>query len=235
MRLQLSIRVWGLGILSSLGLSILVLAPAIALRDSVVLLAPQARGFQTSVDLAQGINELSTSQLQRPVLQSGSQGPEVIELQAALQLLGYYPGEVDGIYGEATAQAVTQFQSASNLTPNGVMNQPSWDRLFPPGKSSPISPSPEEITEKIPETAAAGTSTGISTQSVGLPVLKLGMGGEAVTGLQERLKAKGFLSGEIDGVFGPATLEAVQAAQRQFELEPDGVVGSATWMILLRP
>jgi peptidoglycan hydrolase-like protein with peptidoglycan-binding domain len=60
------------------------------------------------------------------------------------------------------------------------------------------------------------------------------MQGPAVTKLQERLQALGFLQGAVDGVFGPATQAAVIAAQQEFQLEPDGVVGPATWTALLR-
>jgi peptidoglycan hydrolase-like protein with peptidoglycan-binding domain len=60
------------------------------------------------------------------------------------------------------------------------------------------------------------------------------MQGTAVTGLQERLRALGLLKASADGVFGAETLAAVKAAQRQFSLEADGVVGPATWEALLR-
>jgi peptidoglycan hydrolase-like protein with peptidoglycan-binding domain len=60
------------------------------------------------------------------------------------------------------------------------------------------------------------------------------MQGPAVRQLQERLKALGFLQGSVDGVFGAATQAAVKAAQQNFQLEPDGIVGSATWSALLR-
>ncbi|NJL37440.1 MAG: peptidoglycan-binding protein [Leptolyngbyaceae cyanobacterium SM1_4_3] len=60
------------------------------------------------------------------------------------------------------------------------------------------------------------------------------MRGPAVARLQERLRATGFFSGAIDGVFGTETQNAVRAAQRNFDLEPDGVVGPATWGALLR-
>jgi peptidoglycan hydrolase-like protein with peptidoglycan-binding domain len=52
--------------------------------------------------------------------------------------------------------------------------------------------------------------------------------------LQERLRTLGFFSGTVDGVFGEATQAAVKSAQRNFNLEPDGIVGSATWSALLR-
>ncbi len=67
----------------------------------------------------------------RPILRSGSQGAEVSELQAALKLLGYFTGNVDGFYGETTAIAVSRFQQASGLRPDGVTGPATWDRLFP--------------------------------------------------------------------------------------------------------
>ncbi|MBD2099218.1 peptidoglycan-binding protein [Trichocoleus sp. FACHB-591] len=60
------------------------------------------------------------------------------------------------------------------------------------------------------------------------------MQGSAVSRLQERLQAAGFFQGAIDGAFGPETQNAVQAAQRQYQLEADGIVGPATWSALLR-
>jgi peptidoglycan hydrolase-like protein with peptidoglycan-binding domain len=60
------------------------------------------------------------------------------------------------------------------------------------------------------------------------------MRGDAVMGLQERLKAKGFLQSPVDGVFGPETQAAVKAAQAEYELKSDGVVGTQTWLVLLR-
>jgi peptidoglycan hydrolase-like protein with peptidoglycan-binding domain len=52
--------------------------------------------------------------------------------------------------------------------------------------------------------------------------------------LQDRLRTLGFLQGEADGVFGTETVAAVKAAQSNFQLEPDGIVGPATWRALLR-
>jgi N-acetylmuramoyl-L-alanine amidase len=60
------------------------------------------------------------------------------------------------------------------------------------------------------------------------------MRGSAVSGLQERLKAIGLFNGAIDGVFGAETQESVKTAQRNFNLEADGIVGPATWLALLR-
>ncbi|WP_199296271.1 peptidoglycan-binding protein [Trichocoleus sp. FACHB-591] len=78
------------------------------------------------------------------------------------------------------------------------------------------------------------SSTEPEAYTVELPVLRLGMQGSAVSRLQERLQAAGFFQGAIDGAFGPETQNAVQAAQRQYQLEADGIVGPATWSALLR-
>ena len=55
-----------------------------------------------------------------------------------------------------------------------------------------------------------------------VPVLRSGAQGEAVWQLQERLQALGYLTGSVDGQFGPATKEAVQLFQRQHGLTASG-------------
>lgn len=65
-----------------------------------------------------------------------------------------------------------------------------------------------------------------------MPVLRSGAQGEAVWQLQERLQALGYLTGSVDGQFGPATKEAVQLFQRQHGLTADGIVGEDTRELL---
>ncbi len=160
----------------------------------------------------------------RPILRSGTQGADVSELQAALKLLGYFDGSVDGVFGNGTAIAVSQFQQAAGLEPDGVVGSATWNRLFPttePAQSSSTAPVPSRPSR--PETA-----------STTFPILRKGMRGDGVRGLQERLRAIGIYSGEVDGVFGVGTEEAVKTAQRRYQLDPDGVVGGATWTAILR-
>ena len=61
-----------------------------------------------------------------------------------------------------------------------------------------------------------------------MEVLKEGITGGDVSGLQTRLQARGFPPGAIDGTFGPATEAAVMAFQKSEGLTPDGVVGAVT-------
>ncbi|MDZ8027471.1 MAG: peptidoglycan-binding protein [Nostoc sp. DedQUE11] len=69
--------------------------------------------------------------ISRPTLKVGSQGERVSELQAALKLLGFYSGVVDGIYSENTAGAVSRFKQAAGLNPDGIVDATTWQRLFP--------------------------------------------------------------------------------------------------------
>jgi peptidoglycan hydrolase-like protein with peptidoglycan-binding domain len=69
--------------------------------------------------------------INRPTLKVGSQGERVAELQAALKLLGFYSGAVDGTYSESTASAVARFKQAAGLNPDGIVDASTWQRLFP--------------------------------------------------------------------------------------------------------
>lgn len=119
--------------------------------------------------------------------------------------------------GGNSADAVDGFPLPSTSTPAATPPVEST----PPQRPAPSPTSPAAETRSAPADSAA------------FPVLKLGMTGPAVVGLQERLQTIGVFKGSVDGVFGPETQAAVKAAQSSFELEPDGVVGPATWRALL--
>ncbi|MEA5618651.1 peptidoglycan-binding protein [Cronbergia sp. UHCC 0137] len=77
------------------------------------------------------IAQVTTSYINRPILKLGSQGERVSELQASLKLLGFYTGAVDGIYQETTANAVSRFKQAAGLSPDGIVDTITWQKLFP--------------------------------------------------------------------------------------------------------
>lgn len=64
-------------------------------------------------------------------------------------------------------------------------------------------------------------------------VIKYGSKGIDVIFLQQRLTAKGYGVGNIDGIFGNKTLEAVKAFQIENNLAVDGIVGDKTWQKLI--
>ena len=62
-----------------------------------------------------------------------------------------------------------------------------------------------------------------------MPMLYRGCTGDAVKTLQEKLNAKGFDSGNVDGIFGAKTYAAVTAFQKANSLGVDGIAGKLTW------
>jgi N-acetylmuramoyl-L-alanine amidase len=63
------------------------------------------------------------------VLRQGATGGEVKELQRRLKMWGYYSGEVDGIYGKATVEAVKYFQRKNGLTVDGIAGRATFEAL----------------------------------------------------------------------------------------------------------
>ena len=53
----------------------------------------------------------------------GSRGTQVRQVQQKLKQWGYYDGEVDGIFGQATYDAVVLFQRRNGLTADGIVGQ----------------------------------------------------------------------------------------------------------------
>lgn len=61
-----------------------------------------------------------------------------------------------------------------------------------------------------------------------------GSSGSQVTLLQERLTEAGLFRGNIDGVFGRATLGAVYAFQKLYDMERSGTFRAQDWLLLDR-
>lgn len=135
----------------------------------------------------------------------------------------------------ATSQAVV----TSKPEPRPANRKPTTTQRT---QTTPKRPStPTRSTSNTRNTTTVRTTTtrtsqipGVQYTSEGWPILRPGMRNSEVTKLQQQLQKLGFLKGGIDGDFGPTTEEAVKAAQKRYGLEPDGVVGGATWRVLLQ-
>jgi hypothetical protein len=79
---------------------------------------------------------------------------------------------------------------------------------------------------------------GVWDQPVIRRTVRRGSRGQTVRFLQRQLRKRGFKSvprkGAGYGHFGATTYSAVKRVQRAHGLNPDGVVGPATWVLLLR-
>ncbi len=220
----------------------LIVASAIA-SPEVAWTKPQT---DASVQLSQGSLDLN---LTRPLLRVGSDGSQVRELQAMLQLMGFYQGAVTGEYGQQTARAVSAFQQAAGIDADGVVGIQTWNRLFPTlplgGVTTPVyeplpqgtRPDTASSNQWLPAPDTANTArpaNSVATPpSRNLPVLSLGDEGSAVVELQLLLQDLGIYQGEIDGIYQSSTITAVERFQSGSGLTVDGVVGPMTWNALL--
>lgn len=63
------------------------------------------------------------------ILDKGNKGSKVKTLQLRLEIQGYDPGPIDGVFGRKTAAAVKQFQEAQGLATSGTVDESTWEAL----------------------------------------------------------------------------------------------------------
>ncbi|MBQ9010588.1 MAG: peptidoglycan-binding protein [Clostridia bacterium] len=143
------------------------------------------------------------------LLKEGASGMEVRKIQARLAELGYYSGGTDGLYGSTTTEAVKAFQRANGLSADGQAGAKTQTKLF----------SATAVYAATPVTTADPSAT---------RTLTLGMTGNDVYAVQERLIALRYLNGIPDGVFGEETQNALMAFQKNNGLTVDGSAGAST-------
>ncbi len=92
-----------------------------------------------------------------------------------------------------------------------------------------------QLTKKVKLTAfvlafltLATIFVAFSMPKVDAAVVKMGSRGQTVRTIQSKLKRWGYLKGNVDGVFGSQTRDAVKYFQRKNGLVADGIVGKAT-------
>jgi len=166
-------------------------------------------------------------------LRVGSSGNDVKTIQLQLnRIRRNYPAiplipNPNGVFGVSTRNAVQAFQSIFNLTPDGIVGKATWYQL------KYIYNGVKRLNEL--------TSEGLTLEEVTRPfpeVLREGETGVDVRSLQYYLAVISYFgdgavpSVAIDGVFGPATTQAVIAFQNLAGLTADGIVGLQTWVRL---
>lgn len=65
-----------------------------------------------------------------PVLQVGSTGQPVEDVQRFLKRAGLYTGAIDGAFGPESKAAVVRFQEQANLTPDGIVGSETWKAMI---------------------------------------------------------------------------------------------------------
>ena len=162
-------------------------------------------------------------------LRRGDRGEDVRTIQRELnRIAANYPAiptvPVDlGVFDAATERAVRAFQRIFNLTQDGIVGKNTWYRL------KYIYSSVKGLSELYSEGITYSEAERRFSRT-----LQQGSRGTEVQSLQYYLSFIGFFNDSlpeisIDGVFGPATRNAVLAFQRYYGLTPDGIVGRDTW------
>jgi peptidoglycan hydrolase-like protein with peptidoglycan-binding domain len=154
-------------------------------------------------------------ELSRRTLQRGNQGDDVIALQRMLDRQGFYTGAFDGVYGPDTEQAVREFQQRAQLPVTGVADSGTLDALgfILPGEALAPTPTPSNFVSE----------TGTLTRTSLVP----GNSGDDVATLQRALNSNGA-NLAVDGLYGPATTQAVQNFQQRQRLPVTGEADSRT-------
>ena len=150
-------------------------------------------------------------------LRLGSRGTAVLQLQQALNALGYDTNGADGKFGKGTERAVKAYQQANGLTADGKAGVKTLAQLYSGSSvsgSTSGTASSEIYTAKNPNTLQSGDS------------------GSKFTQLQNALKLLGFYTGGVDGKFGSGTKKAVMQFQRVNGLTVDGLAGTQTQKLL---
>ncbi len=133
---------------------------------------------------------------------------------------------VNGVFDQATLNAVKAFQQAFNLKPDGIVGKATWYRI------KYIYTSVKQLAELSSE------GLKLSEVSRQFPeIIKPGDTGDYVGIIQYHLNLiSRFYSSvppvEQDGVYGSETENAVKQFQKTFGLVQDGIVGRDTWNML---
>lgn len=73
--------------------------------------------------------ELTKLQREKPKEKIILRMPNAREIQTALKNAGFYDGEIDGVIGPKTKEAIKKFQEKNGLNPDGVVGSRTWEKL----------------------------------------------------------------------------------------------------------
>lgn len=167
-----------------------------------------------------------TYQVPEDTIRAGDTGDDVKTVQSRLKELGYYRGRVDGKFGSGSVQALKAFQQAHGLEPDGAAGRDTYKVLFsvtalhagttatPKPTATPTPPPPTPTPEPLTEENTV--------------LIKLGVTGQAVINLQNRLTALGYYQANVNGVCKADDVAAIESFQEKNGLKVDGVAGYDT-------
>lgn len=165
-------------------------------------------------------------------LRRGAAGPDVVVVQTELNRIGQnYPAipkiqPVNGVFGQQTEEAVRRFQEIFGLTADGVVGKATWYRLV--SLYVGVNRLSELVSEGqrmfgIPFQAPQAVSEGSPRNQVLMVQYFLSI-------LAQFDPLIPFVT--LDGIYGPATRQAVRSFQTAQGIPVTGTVDTATWNAL---
>lgn len=141
----------------------------------------------------------------------GSRGNEVRQIQEKLKRWGYYKGNVDGIYGSQTLEAVKSFQRKNGLTVDGIAGQRTLTAMG--------------ITSSSNNSSSGGSSTNSSSNVNLLARLIYGEArGETYTG---QVAVGAVVLNRVKSSLFPNTISGVIYQSGAFDAVSDGQINMA--------
>ena len=132
----------------------------------------------------------------------------VHDLQAELTELKFYDGEVDGLIGPKTRQAIVAYQKANGLASSGEPTERLLDKIRFNRRVAEVAAAPEPVVQEPPQTKVD----------------------KDVQLVQSGLAELGYSPGPVDGVLGEQTRQAIRKFEQDRQLVETGRVSP----ILLR-
>lgn len=182
--------------------------------------------FNRRTDISR--RDFSVSNRSNRVLKQGDRGAEVTAVQRRLRDLGYFNGQLTGYFGRATKEAVSRFQQAYLIQPDGIVGSETQSALFGSATATSQFFQNDSLGLPPPPPLSGSSFPGRFNPIPSAQILRLGDRGPEVTNLQQELRQRGFNPGRVDGVYGFQTQEAVRQFQRTRGLLDDGIAGGET-------
>lgn len=182
-------------------------------------------------------------------LHYGDRGDKVKEVQEYLIAQDLLHSEADGVYGSSTVDAIKEFQEALGLEVDGVCGELTYKILraaaydeidittFKLGDYIPEHEDTPIDTPEISGTVVSLLNTVSTVKEVAEyagvgDVIKLGMQGDGVVYLQNKLIEHGYYEGDADGIAGATTIRALKSFQSDRGMYADGICGHRTYSAL---
>ncbi len=148
----------------------------------------------------------------------------VLLIQRELRSAGFDPGPLDGRSGPRFLAAIAAYQRAQGLSVDGRVSIDLLSRLarenLRQGRTAPFLPAPGVSQDTGVGAGAPGRQSALQTPAAGASPAPRGK--SLVRSIQERLAARGYYSGPLDGSLGPKTRAAIETYQRAQRYETNG-------------